>query len=121
MTIYEEIGGKEAVDAAVGIFYQKVLADPLLIPFFEDVDMDNQSKMQARFFTTVFKGEASGAAEYMRKSHRHLVAEKGLNDAHFDAVAGHLHATLQELKVPDHLTDQIMTAAGSLRDAVLDR
>ncbi len=121
MSIYDEIGGDAAVNAAVDIFYKKVLADPLLTPFFDSVDMSGQSRKQKAFFTTIFKGDTAGADTYMRNAHKSLVEDKGLSDAHFAAVAGHLNATLNELDVPAHLTDQIMGAAASLKDAVLNR
>lgn len=121
MTIFERIGGQPAVDAAVDIFYQKVLADPLLAPMFEGVDMSAQNAKQNRFFTSLFKAEATGIENYMRQSHAHLVAEKGLAEEHFNAVAGHLNDTLNELNVPDDLTGEIMGAAASLKDPVLNR
>lgn len=121
MSIFEEIGGDAAVNAAVDIFYGKVMADPLLTPFFAGVDMNSQGRKQKAFFTTIFKGNSAGAAEYMRRAHEGLVKNEGLSDEHFNAVAGHLNATLNELNVPAHLTDQIMGAAAGLKDAVLNR
>ena len=46
---------------------------------------------------------------------------QGLNDEHFDAVAGHIKSTLEDLNVPAELVDQVMGAAGSLRDEVLNK
>jgi hypothetical protein len=34
-TLYERIGGQPAVQAAVGRFYERVMADPSLAPFFQ--------------------------------------------------------------------------------------
>jgi len=121
MTLYQAVGGEAAVNAAVDLFYDKVMADPLLVPFFEGVEMGAQNRKQKAFFTTIFKGETKGADAYMRKAHAGLVAEKGLSDAHFDAVAGHLNATLVDLQVPEDLIGQIMGAAAGLREAVLNR
>lgn len=39
MSLFEEIGGHAAVNAAVDLFYTKVFADPLLTSFFEGTDM----------------------------------------------------------------------------------
>ncbi|WP_286830642.1 MULTISPECIES: group I truncated hemoglobin [Kordiimonas] len=121
MTLYEAVGGEPAVNAAVDLFYDKVMADPLLAPFFEGVEMGAQNRKQKAFFTTIFKGETRGADAYMRKAHAGLVEERGLSDAHFDAVAKHLLATLEDLKLPNGLIGQIMGAAAGLRDAVLNR
>ena len=41
-TLFEKIGGADAVDAAVEKFYAKVLADDRIKHFFEGVDMDRQ-------------------------------------------------------------------------------
>lgn len=45
-TLYERIGGEGAVDAAVDIFYRKVLSDDRVNGFFGDVDMDGQIAKQ---------------------------------------------------------------------------
>jgi len=36
-SLYEKIGGQAAVDAAVDIFYRKVLTDDSIADFFDDV------------------------------------------------------------------------------------
>ena len=45
----------------------------------------------------------------------------GLNDGHFDSVAGHLQETLDEMGVPADLIGEVMTIAASTRDAVQGR
>lgn len=119
-SIYEQIGGEAAVNAAVDIFYRKVLTDDSISHFFDTVDMAGQHAKQKAFLTMVFGGPNNYTGKDMREGHKHLV-EKGLNDAHFDAVAGHLQATLEELNVPADLINQVMTIAGSVRDDVLNR
>ncbi len=47
--------------------------------------------------------------------------DKGFDDSHFDAVAGHPQSTLQQLNVPSNLIDQVMTVAAGTRDDVLNR
>ena len=119
-TLYDKLGGEPAVDAAVDIFYRKVLADDLIAHFFEGVDMDRQSGMQKAFLTMVFGGPNKYTGKDLRTAHAHLVKD-GLSDPHFDAVAGHLQATLEELNVPAELVDEVMAIAGSTRDDVLGR
>ena len=38
-SLYERIGGSAAVDAAVDLFYKKVLADPRISAYFASTDM----------------------------------------------------------------------------------
>jgi hemoglobin len=119
-SLYEQIGGEAAVDAAVDIFYRKVLSDDRISSFFEDVDMTKQAAKQKAFLTMAFGGPNNYTGKDMREGHAHLV-EKGLNDSHFDAVAENLVATLKELNVPQDLIDQVATIALSTREDVLGR
>src|SRR5687768_8279557 len=84
-SIYEQIGGDPAVDAAVDAFYRKVLVDERISQFFDDVDMDRQAAKQKAFLTMVMGGPASYTGRDMRQGHQHLIA-RGLNDEHVNAV-----------------------------------
>jgi len=119
-SLYEKIGGEPAVDAAVSIFYKKVLLDKRINHFFEGVDMARQATKQKAFLALAFGGPNNYTGENMRKGHAHLVA-KGLNDTHFDAVIENLGATLKELKVPDELIAQATAIAESTRKDVLGK
>ncbi len=119
-SLYERIGGEAAVDAAVDVFYRKVLADDRINKFFEGVDMDKQAAKQKAFLTFAFGGPANYSGKDMRDGHAHLVA-KGLNDSHFDAVMENLGATLKELGVADDLITEAAAIAESVRNDVLGR
>jgi hypothetical protein len=47
-SLYARIGGGDAVKATVDVFYKRLLADVLLAPFFEGVDMVKQMAKQVR-------------------------------------------------------------------------
>lgn len=119
-SLYEQLGGKAAVDAAVDIFYRKVLMDDRINSFFDDVDMEKQAAKQKAFLTMVFGGPANYSGLDMQKGHAHLV-ERGLNDMHVDAVIENLGNTLRELGVKEELIAQVAKIANSVRDAVLGR
>ncbi len=119
-TLYEKIGGEVAVNAAVDIFYRKVLQDNRIKHFFEGVDMDKQAAKQKAFLAMAFGGPYKYTGADMRKGHAHLVA-KGLNDSHFDAVMENLGATLKELNVPADLIAQAAAIAESTRKDVLGK
>lgn len=119
-SIYDQIGGEAAVDAAVDIFYRKVLSDDRINRFFENVDMETQAAKQKAFLTMAFGGPNNYTGKDMREGHAHMVAD-GLDDSHVDAVAENLVATLQELSVPAELIDQVVAICESVRDDVLSR
>lgn len=119
-SLYEQIGGEAAVNAAVDIFYRKVLADDRISRFFEGVDMEKQAAKQKGFLTFAFGGPHRYTGKDMRQGHAHLV-KQGLNDSHFDAVMENLAATLQELNVPQNLIAEMAAIAESTRNDVLGR
>ena len=49
MSLFDRLGDAPAITAAAELFYRQVLADPLLAPYFDDVDMDRQVAKQAAF------------------------------------------------------------------------
>ncbi|MEJ7607779.1 MAG: group 1 truncated hemoglobin [Bryobacteraceae bacterium] len=53
ISLYEQLGGEAAVDAAVDVFYRKVLSDDRISHFFDNVDMDRQIAKQKGFLTMV--------------------------------------------------------------------
>jgi hemoglobin len=116
-TIFERIGGEAAVDAAVDIFYRKVLADDRISHFFDTVDMDRQRAKQKAFLTVAFGGPSKYSGKDMRSAHAHMK----LTEAHFDAVMESLGNTLKELNVPDDLIGEAAKIALSTKNDVLNR
>ncbi len=119
-SLFDRLGGAPAVNAAVDIFYRKVLSDDRVAHFFDNVDMDRQIAKQKGFLTMAFGGPNNYTGLDMRKGHKHLVA-RGLNDSHVDAIIELLGATLKELGVADSDIAEVAKIANSVRDDVLDR
>lgn len=119
-SLYERLGGEAAVDAAVDIFYRKVLSDDRINQFFDGVDMERQAAKQKAFLTMAFGGPNRYTGQDMRKGHAHLIA-KGLNDTHFDAVVEDLAATLRELKVAETDIAAVAALCETTRNDILGR
>jgi hemoglobin len=117
-SLYHKLGGKAAIDAAVESFYVKVLADARIKDFFSDINMTAQRRKQKAFLSAAFGGPEPWTGKDMRKAHENL---PGLNETHFNAVAENLQKTLEELKVPKDLIDQVMAIAASTKNDVLNR
>lgn len=119
-TLFDKLGGEAAVNAAVDIFYRKVLLDDRINRFFDGIDMEKQANKQKSFLTMVFGGPNKYTGLDMREGHKHLVA-MGLDDSHVDAVIENLGATLAELGVGEEDIAQVAAIANSVRDDVLNR
>lgn len=114
-TLFERIGGMAAVNAAVDIFYTKVLADNTLAHFFIHVNMAAQSGKQKAFLAYAFGKPMAYIGANMRDAHAHM----NLTEAHFNAVVGHLVGTLQQLHVAQNLIDEVVIIAISTKNDVL--
>ncbi len=119
-TLFEQLGGEAAVNAAVDIFYRKVLADYRINRFFDGVDMDTQAAKQKAFLTMAFGGPANYSGKDMRDGHAKFV-KMGLDNSHFDAVVENLAATLTELGVSQELIGQVAAIAETTRTDVLGK
>jgi hemoglobin len=115
INVYQAIGGRAAVSAAVEGLYGRLLADPVLSRFFP-----NGVAAKHRAYVVTILGEALGGPERYRgpdlaKAHRGL----GITDADFDRTAVHLAATLDSLSVPRHLAEYIVGVVAGLRPALV--
>lgn len=119
-SLFERLGGQDAVNAAVDIFYRKMLTDERVSHFFDDIDMEQQILKQKGFLTMVFGGPNQYNGKNMREGHAHLI-KRGLNDTHVDIVIEHLGATLAELGASIEDIEHVAVVANSVRNDVLGR
>lgn len=120
-TLFERLGGKDAVRTAVDLFYDKILADEHINRFFKDTDMAKQRAHQTKFLTYAFGGLPNYPGNNMRNAHKQLVEEEGLNDSHFDAVAENLQSTLEDMSVNADLIAEVMSIVSFTRNDVLNK
>ena len=114
-SLYDKIGGKQALMAVVDQFYVRILADKKLAPLFAKTDMKKQRAHQVAFLAMALGGPSAYTGKSMRPAH----AGRGITAEHFGLVAGHLQATLEWAKVGKPEVTAIMTAAASLKDEVV--
>lgn len=103
-SIYERIGGQEALIVVVDDFYRRVLADSQLVPFFAGSNMSRLKGKQTEFFAAALGGPDEYSGQSMRAAHRGM----GINQVHFDLVAKHLREALAAAGVPDDTSDTII-------------
>ncbi|GDX85088.1 group 1 truncated hemoglobin [Methylococcaceae bacterium] len=120
LTLFEQLGGEAAVDAAVDAFYRKVLSDYRINRFFDGADMDTLAAKQKAFLTMAFGGPNNYSGKDMRDAHAKFV-KMGLDDSHFDAVVEKLAETLIELGVSQELIAQVGAIAETTRADILGK
>ena len=116
-SIYHRLGGKAAISAAVDLFYKKVLADKTVNEFFEGVNMKRQARKQKEFVSAALGGPEPWKGKNMKRAHKDM----GLTEAHFNAIAGHLKVSLEELKVKEELIDEVLAVVGTTKDDIVEK
>lgn len=119
-TLFEQIGGMPAVDAAVEIFYTKVLADESICHFFRWTHMKAQTAKQKAFLAFAFGAPLKYSGKSMRDAHANLV-DIGLNGYHFDTVMRHLLSTMRELEIAENLIAEVEKIAERSRADILGK
>ena len=90
-SLYDQLGGFSVVRKLVSDFYDRVLKEEDLAPFFKDTDMADLIDHQTKFWTTLLGGPASYTDEQLRKIHT-----MGIQDHHFDLVVDLAVETLED-------------------------
>lgn len=116
-TIYETIGGEDALVAVVDDFYDRVVADPQLAPFFAGLNMNALKGKQVEFFAEALGGPHIYQGQPMRQAHQ----GRGITQADFDKVAYHLTSSLVTAGVPGDVVTQIISAIAPLADDIVSR
>ncbi len=119
-SVFDKIGGRKAVHIVVEQFYDLVMSDKVLIPFFENADMQIQRGKMKAFLMMALGGPIKFTGKDIRHAHVHLV-KMGLDDKHFDAVAMHLDTVLENNNVSVELRETIGAVVEQCRIDVLDR
>ena len=109
-SIYEAIGGQEALVAVVDDFYERVLADAELAGFFKGTNLPRLKGMQVEFFAAAL----GGPDEYRGRSMKDVHRGRGIAQHHFDLVAKYLADSLLAAGVPEETTHTIIGAVAPL-------
>ncbi len=114
-SLYERIGGRERVGAMAEAFYNRVLADPDLAPYFEKVPMDRLLRMQTEFFSAALDGPLEYTGRPLSEAHAGL----GITVRHFARFVEHLLACLEELDLSDREVRDVIERISTYRNEIL--
>ena len=110
VTVYDRIGGHEAIEVVVEDFYVRVLADDQLSGFFSGANMNRLKGKQVEFFAAALGGPEPYTGAPMRQVHQ----GRGITMYHFNRVAGHLSDALAAAGVASETVTEIIGAIAPL-------
>ncbi|MGC6452518.1 MAG: group I truncated hemoglobin [Candidatus Puniceispirillaceae bacterium] len=101
--------GSRVTSGMAECFYDRVLLDAELAPFFEGIDIETLREHLADFLTVVTGGPNIYKGRDIHEAHRHLA----ITSAHFDRLMTHIAAAAAELEIEP---DDIATIAAAITD-----
>ncbi len=116
--LFKRLGEEVAVEAATNLFYDKVIAEPELAQFFENIDVAKQRVKLRTFLTIATGGSHEENLQIMEKVHKPL-RDNGLKPKHFDKWVHLLEETLLELNVPEELVEDVTEYTNSFRRVIV--
>ncbi len=118
MSLHADLGGDEAIGMALDRFYDKVLADSRVSPYFDGLDVERIKARQKDFLAMAFGGPNRYNGRDLHTAHARA-RRQGLDEEGYDVFMGHFRDTLGELGVPEPKIEEVMAIAHTGRDDVL--
>ena len=114
-SLYRELGGKEKIESFTNDFYDRLLADPRVAPFFDGINMKYLRRVLAEYFCAAAGGPSDYDGVSMKDAHAHL----GITRADFNVVVEHLQEAMDAAGVPFATQNRLLARLAFLyRDIV---
>lgn len=114
-TLFERVGGFGFLSKVVLDFYDRVLDDDVLGPFFADTDMRRLIDHQTKFVAYLMDGPASYTDEHLRLAHARL----GIDTAAFERMLSVMRATLEDFGLRERDVDVVIGRMRSRQEIIV--
>ena len=116
-TLYDRLGAKKGIRAVVDDFYDRLLANDELAPFFEDADMEKLRRTQTDFSCEATGGPETYDAEPVREAHLHIP----FTPTHIQQAIELLYESLDALDVSDADANAVVQAVAAHEEDLVAR
>lgn len=123
-SLCEQLGGDEAIQNAVEILTEKLMADPRINHFMFGVSRADQGDKHKSFLTIALRGEGDDGEGVELPDLRKTFADffdKGFKNQHFDVIFNHLRDSLKQMDVADEVSDAVIQASDTLRKSLFSK
>jgi len=113
-TLYERLGGYDAISAVVNDLLPRVQADPQLARFWQHRSEDGlkrEKQLLIDFLCSCAGGPLYYTGRDMKTSHKGM----NISESDWSAFLGHLNATLQAFQVPQAERDEVVAFVQSTK------
>jgi hemoglobin len=116
-SLYDRLGGKDAITAVVEKFVGIVVADDRINGFFKNADAANLKKQLVDQICQATGGPCKYTGKDMKTAHTGM----GVKEADFNALVEDLVKALDEFKVPEKEKGELLTALGSMKGDIVQQ
>jgi hemoglobin len=114
-SLYERLGGKDAITAVVDDFVGNVAADKRINGFFAKADVPRLKRNLVDQICQATGGPCTYTGKDMKTAHKGM----GITDADFNALVEDLKKSLDKFKVPAKEQVELLGALGSLKPQIV--
>ena len=114
-SLYERLGGKDAITAVVDDFVANVAADKRINGYFAKTNIPNLKRNLVDQICSATGGPCTYTGRDMRAAHKGM----GISDADFNALVEDLQKTLNKFKVPDKEQGELLGILGPLKPQIV--
>ena len=116
-SLYERLGGLDAIKAVVDDFLGNVAADATINARFANADMKNLRDKLVEQICAATGGPCTYTGKGMVEVHTGMA----ISDAEFDALVGDLKKSLDKLSVPQREQNELLGALGGMRGDIVGK
>jgi hemoglobin len=119
-TLYERLGGYDAIAAVTDDFIGRMVGDPQLEPFFAGHSTDSLGRIRQQVVEQLCAA-TGGPCVYTGRDTKTAHAGLGISEGNWNAGVTHLVATLDKFKVPKAEKDELLAIASSLKKDIVEK
>jgi hemoglobin len=119
-SLYERLGGYDAICAATDDLLGRVLSDPRIKDYWKGLNTANKRKARQQLVDFMVEA-AGGPAYYVGADMKAAHAGMGINAADWAVLIEHTTAMMTHLEVPAREQEEILTFFASLKGEIVEQ
>lgn len=119
-SLYERVGGYDALAAVVDDFIGRLATDKRFERFFTGFSTDSKKKLRQHILDQ-FCMATGGPCVYMGREMKITHAGLGITEADWDAAAKHLAGSIDKFKVPEKEKGELLAFVTSLKKDIVEK
>ena len=119
-SLYQRVGGYDALAAVVDDFIGRLVSDKQFEKFFAGFSVDSKKRIRQHILDQ-FCAATGGPCVYMGRDMKTTHGGLGITEADWDAAVKHLTASIDKFKVPQKEKGELLAFVASLKKDIVEK